>query len=102
MPKLIIESRKQQKLRLDAERRLKEGTAPCDAHRRHRRLGRRPGGAGAVSSRRTPPNSGMAYVVVQHLDPTQKACLPELLQRVTAMPVREANRACASSPTTCT
>jgi PAS domain-containing protein len=28
MPKLIIESRKQQKLRLDAERRLKEGTAP--------------------------------------------------------------------------
>lgn len=28
MPKFIIESRKQQKLRLDAERRLKEGTAP--------------------------------------------------------------------------
>lgn len=28
MPKLVIESRQQQKLRLDAERRLKEGTAP--------------------------------------------------------------------------
>ena len=37
----------------------------------------------------TPPDSGMAYVVVQHLDPTQKALLPELLQHVTAMPVRE-------------
>jgi two-component system, chemotaxis family, CheB/CheR fusion protein len=37
-----------------------------------------------------PPNSGMAYVVVQHLDPTQKALLAELLQRTTAMPVHEA------------
>ncbi len=40
----------------------------------------------------TPQNSGLAYVVVQHLDPTQKALLPELLQRVTAMPVREAEQ----------
>ena len=30
-----------------------------------------------------PPKSGLAYVVVQHLDPTQKALLAELLQRVT-------------------
>lgn len=37
----------------------------------------------------TPPDSGMAYIVVQHLDPTQKALLPELLQRVTTMPVHE-------------
>jgi two-component system CheB/CheR fusion protein len=37
-----------------------------------------------------PPNSGLAYVVVQHLDPTQKALLAELLQRITAMPVHEA------------
>ncbi|MDO8387433.1 MAG: chemotaxis protein CheB [Polaromonas sp.] len=37
-----------------------------------------------------PPDSGLAYLVVQHLDPTQKAMLAELLQRVTAMPVREA------------
>ncbi len=34
--------------------------------------------------------SGLAYVVVQHLDPTQKALLAELLQRVTKLPVREA------------
>jgi two-component system CheB/CheR fusion protein len=37
-----------------------------------------------------PRGSGLAYVVVQHLDPTHKAMLGELLQRSTAMPVREA------------
>ena len=31
--------------------------------------------------------SGLAYVVIQHLDPTQKGMLPELLQRVTRMKV---------------
>jgi two-component system CheB/CheR fusion protein len=36
-----------------------------------------------------PPASGSAYVVVQHLDPMHKALLPELLQRVTRMPVSE-------------
>lgn len=35
----------------------------------------------------TPPDSGLAYIVVQHLDPTQKGMLPELLQRATSMPV---------------
>lgn len=35
-------------------------------------------------------DSGIAYIVVQHLDPTKKALLPELLQRVTAMTVRSA------------
>ncbi|MDP1622658.1 MAG: chemotaxis protein CheB [Bacteroidales bacterium] len=34
-----------------------------------------------------PENSGMAYVVIQHLDPTQKGMLPELLQRVAKMKV---------------
>jgi len=37
-----------------------------------------------------PPSSGLAYVVVQHLDPTVKAVLTELLQRATRLPVREA------------
>ncbi|MDF1547180.1 MAG: chemotaxis protein CheB [Bacteroidales bacterium] len=32
-------------------------------------------------------DSGMAYVVIQHLDPTQKGMLPELLQHVTKMKV---------------
>jgi chemotaxis response regulator CheB len=37
-----------------------------------------------------PENTGMAYVVVQHLDPTQKGMLPELLQRITPMKVFQA------------
>ncbi len=37
-----------------------------------------------------PPDSGLAYLVVQHLDPTHKAMLVELLQRACAIPVREA------------
>lgn len=37
-----------------------------------------------------PGKSGMAYVVVQHLDPTQKGMLPELLQRITSMKVFQA------------
>ena len=34
-----------------------------------------------------PENSGMAYIIIQHLDPTQKGMLPELLQRVSKMEV---------------
>ncbi|MBF0480635.1 MAG: PAS domain-containing protein [Desulfovibrionaceae bacterium] len=37
-----------------------------------------------------PDNSGLAYVVVQHLDPTQKGVMAELLQRLTRMPVAQA------------
>lgn len=42
--------------------------------------------------RNTPCDTGMAFLVVQHLDPTQKALLPELLQRYTQMPVYEAEQ----------
>ena len=34
-----------------------------------------------------PPASGLGFVVVQHLDPTRKGLLVELLQRRTAMPI---------------
>ncbi len=34
-----------------------------------------------------PANTGMAYIIIQHLDPTQKGMLPELLQRITKMKV---------------
>jgi two-component system CheB/CheR fusion protein len=37
-----------------------------------------------------PANSGMALVVVQHLDPSRPGMLPELLQRVTPMVVQQA------------
>ncbi len=36
-----------------------------------------------------PADSGMAYVVIQHLDPNYKGIMPELLQRITAMPVAQ-------------
>lgn len=36
-----------------------------------------------------PGNSGMAFVLVQHLDPTHESLLPELLQKVTNIPVLE-------------
>lgn len=36
---------------------------------------------------RVPAGSGMAFVIVQHLDPTHKGIMPELLQRVTGMKV---------------
>jgi two-component system, chemotaxis family, CheB/CheR fusion protein len=38
-----------------------------------------------------PADTGMAYVFVQHLDPTHESLLPALLARVTPMVVREAN-----------
>jgi two-component system CheB/CheR fusion protein len=40
-----------------------------------------------VFFRNTPPDCGLAFVVVQHLDPNHEDMLPELLQRRTAMPV---------------
>ncbi len=36
-----------------------------------------------------PENSGMAYVLVQHLDPNHESLLPDLLQKVTDIPVLE-------------
>jgi hypothetical protein len=36
---------------------------------------------------RVPKSSGMAFVIVQHLDPTRKGIMPELLQRTTGMKV---------------
>ncbi|MES1216073.1 MAG: CheR family methyltransferase [Bacteroidota bacterium] len=36
-----------------------------------------------------PEDSGMAYVLVQHLDPSHESILPEILSRVTKIPVHE-------------
>jgi two-component system CheB/CheR fusion protein len=44
-----------------------------------------------VFLRRIPRRSGAGYVVVQHLDPSHKGMLVELLQRATPMPVVEAS-----------
>jgi two-component system CheB/CheR fusion protein len=37
-----------------------------------------------------PPDTGMAFVTVQHLDPVRESLLPEILQKRTAMPVAQA------------
>jgi two-component system, chemotaxis family, CheB/CheR fusion protein len=52
-------------------------------------LGASAGGLEALELflKNVPPASGLAYVVVQHLDPTHKGILVELLQRCTSMPV---------------
>ena len=63
-------------------------------------LGASAGGLAALQQfiSNVPPASGLAYVVVQHLDPTHKAMLTELLQRATAMPVQEATESTRAEP----
>ena len=45
-----------------------------------------------------PANSGLALVVVSHLDPEHKSALGEILSRVTTMPVREVEDGMAVEP----
>lgn len=47
-----------------------------------------------------PPDSGMAFVVVVHLDPTHKTLLPELLARYTRMEVCTAEEGMTVEPNT--
>jgi two-component system, chemotaxis family, CheB/CheR fusion protein len=44
------------------------------------------------------PDSGMAYVVIQHLRSSHKSILPEILQRYTAMPIHEVTDGIAVEP----
>ncbi|MDO8718846.1 MAG: chemotaxis protein CheB, partial [Polaromonas sp.] len=55
-------------------------------------IGASAGGLEALDSflSHVPPRSGMAFVVIQHLDPTHKGIMPELLQRATSMKVQQA------------
>lgn len=53
------------------------------------------GSAGSLEAfeeffRNTPADTGLAYVLVSHLDPTHKGIMPELIQRVTTMEVQQA------------
>src|ERR1035438_1686656 len=52
-------------------------------------IGASAGGLEALEQflRHVPAGSGMAFVIVQHLDPTHKGVMPELLQRATSMKV---------------
>ncbi len=55
-------------------------------------IGASAGGLEAFSDvlRFLPDDTGMAYVLVQHLDPRHESLLPELLARATHMDVHEA------------
>ena len=37
-----------------------------------------------------PSDSGMAFIIVQHLDPTRHSSMPEIMSRITRMPVHVA------------
>lgn len=56
-------------------------------------LGASAGGLEALEQffRNIPENSGMAFIVIQHLDPTRKGVMPEILQRFTRMKVTQAS-----------
>jgi two-component system, chemotaxis family, CheB/CheR fusion protein len=45
-----------------------------------------------------PPDTGMAFLLVQHLDPSHKSQLTEILSRVTPLPVIEATDGLAVRP----
>ncbi len=63
-------------------------------------LGASAGGLEAFEQflRAMPGDSGMGFVLVQHLDPTHPSILAEILQRSTAMPVVEATDGMAVQP----
>jgi two-component system, chemotaxis family, CheB/CheR fusion protein len=50
--------------------------------------------------RHLPPTTGMAFVIVQHLDPHHASRLPKLLGKVTAMPVVELGEPTTPRPNT--
>lgn len=45
-----------------------------------------------------PVDTGMAFIIVQHLDPEHESALPHILSRATAMPVREATQGMLVQP----
>jgi two-component system, chemotaxis family, CheB/CheR fusion protein len=72
------------------------GSVPGESQERHEDLlfpivgiGASAGGLEALEQflSHVPEKSGMAFVIIQHLDPTHKGIMPELLQRSTSMEV---------------
>ena len=71
-----------------------EAHATAPLHTRIVGLGASAGGLASLEQflAHVPARGGLAYVVVQHMDPNHKALLAELLQRSTLMPVVEAGQ----------
>ena len=66
-------------------------------HRGHRRFGGRTD-AFARFFQHTPANSGLAFVLIQHLDPNHQSLLAETIATSTTMPVRQAEEGMALQP----
>lgn len=71
------------------------GTAPHTPHARPFivGIGASAGGLEALTRlfSHLPPSTGLAFVLVQHLDPKHESFLPDLLARTTHMPVKQAD-----------
>ncbi len=63
-------------------------------------IGASAGGLAALQSffDALPDNTGLAFVVVTHMDPERESLLPQLLQKNTAMPVRQVQELTAIEP----
>ena len=63
-------------------------------------VGASAGGLEAVERllRQLPEDTGMAFVIVQHLDPNHESRLTEILSRATSMPVAEAQHGARVEP----
>lgn len=63
-------------------------------------IGASAGGLGAFKRllKSIPGHSGMAFVLVQHLDPSHESQLPDLLQKATTIPVSEISDALKMAP----
>ena len=63
-------------------------------------IGASAGGIEALQAffRAMPPDSGIGFVIIQHLDPTHKSLTAELLSKITAMQVVEAEEGMCVEP----
>ena len=69
----------------------------------HRRTGASAGGLEAFQAffAHMPPDSGMAFVLVQHLSPHHESVLAEILNRAARIPVVEARQGMSLEPNRC-
>jgi len=78
-----------------------EETTPSEAKNFHIiGIGASAGGLEALEQlvSNMPPDSGIAFVITQHLDPTAHSSMPEILSRCTKMPARVASNGLKVEP----
>ena len=108
---MSIANEEQPKKRRSTSRRAAPGSKPADSEGQHARADERPfiigigasaGGLEALSLLLPglPKNLGLSYVVVQHLSPTYRSMMSQLLGRETTMPVRDIEDGMLPEPNT--